>query len=409
MIMKILLINKFFYIKGGSETAFFEIAKLLEKKGHKVSFFSMQHPNNFATEYEKYFISNKNYAKKGIKNAISASLKLLYSLDAARKIERLIRNERPDIAHLHNIYHQISPAIIHVLKRYRIPIVMTLHDYKIVCGSYKMLADRKPCEACMGKRYYQCLLKKCVGNSMIKSLLSTLEMYLHHRLLHIYDLVDVFIAPSEFLKNKIVKMGFERKSVLLHYFFPTDKLSSTHEWSEKAIVYFGRLSSEKGVSTLIDAVKGLDITLNIVGEGPIGENLKLKVKSEKLDNIRFLGYKTGEELRREIKKSMFVVLPSEWYENYPFSIIETFSLGKPVIGSRIGGIPELVKDNERGLTFESGNRHDLRSKIEYLMNDSDKIAEMGKNARAFVEKELNAEKHYEQLMEIYSEAVELNG
>lgn len=404
--MKILLANKYFYLKGGAEASFFETAKLLKNKGHKVIFFSMKHKRNFSSECEKYFVSNVDYEKDGFKNMITSSVNILYSFEAKRKIERLIEKEKPDVAHLHNIYHQISPSILHIFKRYKIPIILTLHDYKMVCASYSMLSNGTVCEACKNGKYYHCFLKGCVKDSRMKSLLNTLEMYLHHKILHIYDLVDIFISPSKFLKDKFNEMVVKWKIVNLPYFVRVEEFEPEYNWQENSIVYFGRLSKEKGLYILIEAIKDIkDVCLKIIGEGPIEESLKLKVKIEKLNNIDFLGYKNREDLKNEIRKSMFVVVPSEWYENFPFSTIEAFALGKPVIGSKIGGIPELIEDNVTGLTSESGNVEDLREKISYMLNNQDKVIEMGKNARVFVKKELNAEKHYEKLMQIYQELI----
>ncbi len=403
--MKILLANKFFYIKGGAEASFFTTAELLENNRNKIIFFSMNHPKNFSSKYEKYFVSNVDYENNNMKNKISVSLKLLYSFEARRKVENLIKKEKPDIAHLNNIYHQISPSILHVFKKNRIPIIITLRDYKLVCASYLMLNHGEICEACKNGRYYNCFINGCVKDSKIKSLLNTIEMYLHHKMLNIYNLVDVFISPSKFLKKKLEKMGFKGKIFYLPNFVEVENFKPKYYWQENSIVYFGRLSKEKGLFNLIEGAKDLRVMIKIIGDGPIKESLKSVCRSKKLKNIKFLGYKGGENLKNEIRKSMFVVLPSEWYENNPRSIIEGFALGKPAIGTRIGGIPELIKDRETGLTYETGNIEDLRAKIMYLINSPDKIVEMGKNARRFVEKELNGEKHYQRLMEIYEQAI----
>lgn len=385
---------------------FFETAKLLENKGHKVIFFSMKHPENLPCAYEKYFVENIDYDNIRITSMPGISLKLLYSFEAKRKIERLIEKEKPDIAHLHNIYHHISPSIIHGIKKYKIPIIETLHDYKMVCPSYAMRYNEKPCEDCGGGRYYRCFLKKCSKNSRFKSLLNTAEMYLHHKILRIYEAADIFISPSKFLKMKLYEMGFRRKIVHLPNFAMLNGFAPQYDPQEKTIVYFGRLSPEKGLVTLLEAVKDMaDINLKIIGDGPEREILKSKVKNEKLVNVKLLGYKTGEDLRREIQKAMFVALPSECYENNPCSVIESFALGKAVVGSRIGGIPELVKDNITGLTFETGNAEDLRLKIKYMLENPDRVIEMGKKARIFVEKELSADEHYDRLMEIYHKAL----
>jgi len=232
------------------------------------------------------------------------------------------------------------------------------------------------------------------------------EMYLHHRMLHIYDKIDLYISPSRFLKSKVEEMGLKGEVAYLPNCVEVKGIEPAFEWKEQSIVYVGRLSHEKGVETLIDAVKDNgDIHLKIIGDGPLKGYLEKKVASEHITNVAFLGYRTGESLHDEIRNSMFLVIPSEWYENNPLTVIEAFALGKPVVGARIGGIPEMVRDWETGLTFVSGDVNDLEGKIELMLNNSDRIAEMGKNARAYVEKELNAEVYYERLMEIYQMAI----
>lgn len=244
----------------------------------------------------------------------------------------------------------------------------------------------------------------------MKSLLNTIEMYLHHEVLHIYDLIDCFISPSKFLKEKIEQMGFKgRKIIILPNMLRIEDYFPKYGSESNSIIYFGRLSREKGLPVLLESAKGIKkINLKIMGEGPLRVSLEAKIKDEKIENVSFLGYKTGEQLNNEIRNSLFVVLPSQCYENNPRSIIEGFALGKPAIGARIGGIPELVIDGKTGLTFEPGNNRDLRSKIQYLLDNPHKIEEMGRNARDFVAQEFNTQKHYERLMKIYEMAMEKN-
>jgi len=201
--------------------------------------------------------------------------------------------------------------------------------------------------------------------------------------------------------HKLKEMGFHGQIIYLPNFVDIEIVQPSYEWEEESIVYVGRLSYEKGLETLMDAVKGVSIKLKIIGDGPIRKELVEWVKKEGIGNVDFLGYMKGKQLYKEIKKSKAVVIPSEWYENNPRSVIEAFALGKPVIGARIGGIPELVKDNETGLTFEPGNAKDLKEKIKELLGNSSLLKKMGGNARRFVETELNPEKHYQKLMEIY--------
>ncbi|MBF0329899.1 MAG: glycosyltransferase family 4 protein [Nitrospirae bacterium] len=407
--MKILLINKSLYPKGGDAVSTLTTGVLLVSKGHHVNYWGMNHPLNPDYPFKNYFVENVDYhALNSYKKKMMMAVNLLYSFKAKRKLEKLFKEFKPDIVHLNNFAHQISPSILHVLKKYDIPSVMTMRDYKLVCAPYNMLLNGKPCEKCKDGKYYQCLINKCVQNSFSKSLLNTMEMYFHHNILHLYDLIDTYISPSIFLKAKCEEMGLKKQIEYLPNFVNLTEFTPQYKEEENTIVYFGRLSNEKGLVTLIEAMKGINATLRLIGDGPSRNDLEAMVRSEKNNNVEFLGFKTGDELKGLIRQSMFVVLPSEWYENNPRTIIEAFALGKPAIGARIGGIPELVKDNETGLTFEPGNADDLAEKIGILLRDDELRIRMGKNARDFAERELNTEKHYQRLMELYNMAIEKN-
>jgi len=402
--MKFLFANKYFFRKGGAETAFFDGARLLQEHGHQVCLFSMDHPHNRPSQFSKYFVSHVDYERGGsLIDHCKAACRILYSFEAKRKLGSLLDREKPDVAHIHNIYHQISPSILHTLKKRSIPVVMTLYDYKMVCPVYHMMADGKPCEQCRRGRYYWCLINRCTKNSYAKSALNVIEMYLHHKLLHIHELVDVFIAPSRFLKIKVEEMGFQGDIRYLPYFIWADEFIPTFGYKERSIYYAGRLVKEKGLFTLLEAVKGLDIQLKIIGEGPLMSDLA----KHKGDNTDFLGYMPLEELKKATADCMGMVISSEWYENNPLSIMEAFALGKPVIGPKIGSIPELIKEGENGLTFEPGNAHDLREKIEQFTSmPLPKIQSMGRTARYFVEREFSPHTHYQGLMRIYQMAME---
>lgn len=400
--MKILLVNKFFFLKGGTERAFFDTARILEKNGHDVAYFSMNHPNNLKSSYSKYFTDYVSYEEPlSLKAKIKSSVKLIYSTEAKKKIKKMISEKRPDIVHLHNIHSQISPSILDVFKNEKIPCVMTLHDYKMVCPIYTLFVKGKICKKCTHKKYYHCFLSKCTKNSYFKSLLHTLEMYTHQNIIHIYDSVDEFISPSRFLINRFKKMGFTKNISYLANPLFLDEFKPYYKWDKKTLMYIGRLSYEKGLFTLLKAVKGMDIDCQIHGEGTLEKELKRFKENEKLNNVTFYGYSGREKIINHLKKAMFVVVPSEWYENSPYVIMESFASGKPVIGSRIGGIPEMVAENKTGLTFQPGNEKELREIILYLLNKPKKIFEMGRNARKFAEEKLNPKNYYEKLISIY--------
>jgi len=406
--MKILLINKFLYPKGGDAISTLTTGRILSSYGHEVVYWGMDHPDNPCYQFSQYFVSNIDYSgSTGIRTQAKAVLNILYSFEGKKKIAALLEEFKPDMVHVNNFAHQISPSILDEIKKHYIPVVMTMHDYKMVCPTYSMLLNAKPCEKCRGGRFYHCAIHRCTKGSYFKSLINVAEMYLHHNLLHIYDHIDLYISPSKFLKDKVQEMGLKGEVVYLPNCVDVSAFEPAYEWQEQSIVYVGRLSPEKGVQTLVNAVKGLpEIQLKIIGDGPIRPELEKQIASEDIPNVFLCGYKTGKVLHDEIKKAMFLVIPSEWYENNPRTVIEAFALGKPVVGARIGGIPELVHDWETGLTYESGKAIDLRAKIDLMLSHSENIPQMGRTARAYVEKEFNSETHYERLMEIYKHAAD---
>lgn len=404
--MKILLINKFLYRRGGDAVVTLDTGKLLQNRNHDVYYWGMKNSQNENYPYDEYFVNDLDYAEEKNFNKAIAALNILYSFEAYYKLKSyLSKIGTPDIVHLHNFAHHISPSILFLLHAMRIPAIMTLHDYKLICPIYTLYRNNKPCELCRSGHFYNCLLNKCTKNSISKSFVNICEMYLHHYLLRPYMLVSEFISPSKFLREKHYSMGFNKRMTYLPNFIDSVEIRPEFSYSERCCVYFGRLSKEKGLYCLINAMKNVAIKLKIFGDGPLFNQLQSYIISNNFHNVELLGYLDRDRLRSEIKKSMFSIVPSLWYENNPRSIIESFALGKPVIGSRIGGIPELVIDGVTGFTFEPGNSLDLKLKIDKLSSDPGLIYTMGRNGREFVSKELAPEKHYSSLLEIYNEAI----
>jgi glycosyltransferase involved in cell wall biosynthesis len=366
----------------------------------------MEHPKNADSQWSRYFVKNVEYNKKhNWREQFKIFRNTLYSREAKSKLLQLIDDFKPDIAHLHNFNHQLSPSILSALNMRNIPTVMTLHDFKLVCPSYSMLNHGKVCELCRGKRFYHCATTRCHKDSFSKSFLATLESYLHHQILDSYKNIRCFICPSKFIMNKIQEMGLRGKFIYLLNFVDINRFETAETSKDNKFVYWGRLSSEKGIFTLIEAADGLAVKLEIIGEGPLRKNIEAELGKRKINNVVLSGYLSGENLFSRIKDSLAAIVPSQCYENNPFSILEAFALGKPVIGSRIGGIPELIKDNITGLSFEAGNSKDLKEKILSLLSNPENTSEMGRNAREFAEQELNSEKHYQILMEVYTQAL----
>jgi len=403
--MNILSVNKFFWRKGGSETVFFGEKALLESKGHQVVPFSMKSSQNLDSEYDQYFVEEIDYDSSGAIPKIKAAATILFSFDARKKIKSLLNVFTPDIAHFHIFQHQITASVFGPLRKVNVPLVLTLHDLKPICPNYKMYTNGHVCEECKGRKFYKCLSNKCTKDSTAKSLISTAEMYLHY-MLGYYQNVDHYIAVSQFYKQKMIDFGFreDQVSYLPNYIDTTNY--NVSDVDKNYVLFFGRLSEEKGVETLISAAKLCpDIPVVIAGSGPDENNLKELADSLQVENIKFVGFKTGSELSALISESSYTVITSKWYENCPMSVLESLAYGKPVIGAEIGGIPELISDGTDGLVYKSGDHTDLAAKMHTLWAMGDKRIAMGKAGREKVEKNFSPDAHYEKLMEIYNKVV----
>jgi glycosyltransferase involved in cell wall biosynthesis len=404
--MDILQINKFHYVKGGAERYYFELSDLLESEGHSVAHFSMKHPRNVPSPFEEYFVSGVEFdgpASLGAK--ISAAARTVYSFEARDRLAGLLSVRSFDLAHLHNIYHQLSPSILHALVRSGVPAVLTAHDYKLVCPNYLLYCNGEVCERCTGGRYYRAVIHRCLKNSLAASGVAALEMYLH-RLLGSYDTLRAIIAPSRFLRDRLVRAGFpEHKVVTVPNFVSNIPEESAGE-PGSYVAYLGRLSHEKGLGTFIRAAAGLRHTeVKIAGDGPERVPLERLRDSLGASNVGFVGLLDRSDVERFILGSSLVVVPSEYYENCPLSILETMALGRPVVGAAIGGIPELIEHGTDGLLFMPGDHVELRESIAGLVGDSRKLRAMGEEARRKITWRYNRTIHYERIMEVYESAL----
>ena len=358
--MKVLLVNKFHYRKGGSETYYFTLAEALKARGHEVIFFAMQDEKNLPCPQEKYFVSNSSVTG-GIKSKLNMILHLTYSKEAYRNMAQLLKDEKPDLVILNLVHKQITLSIIDAIKEYdpKLPVFWTMHDLIAVCPSYSMRdGSGNICEKCLGGDFSHCVKNKCIKGSTLMSLLSKYEAEFIRRRKW-YDQVDLFICPSEFYKKKLEEGKFTRSPIVtMRNPLPLDTKFEISETTEDYVLYFGRLSPEKGVKTLIEAAKLCGCRLVILGTGPQEEELKALAKD--CANIEFKGFQTGEVLRNYVKNSRCVVMPSACYENGPYSAMEAMALGKPLIVSNRGGLPELVEDGVNGYIYD---------------NTSDKLAE----------------------------------
>lgn len=440
--MRILLVNKYFYRKGGAETYFFALAEGLRALGHDVAFFSMQHPNNEPSYWSKYFVSEKDYVGdiSAFKKVQEAST-LIYSFEAKRKFEALLEEFKPDVIHMNNVHRQLTLSILDApyLKKHHVPVMYTAHDYILLCPAYTMVNGRgEVCDTCLDKHFIHATKNVCVKGSRIKSALATMEaefLKFHHA----YSKIDLIIAPSQFMKSKLDEGGFAGKTVAMQNFLTDSQMAmgarvaNTHKFEDAQagarpyFLFFGRLSKEKGILTLVRAflqaaglvggnadaqsddqsAQVLPVTwdLHIVGDGPERgaiEQLIASAGPQAASRIHLLGYKSGEELQREVGNARFSVLSSEWRENMPYSGLESLAAQTPIIGAKIGGIPELVEESRTGFTFESGNIADLKDGLlKAAAVDEDIYGTMQRWCIEYVTTRCGQQTYAEQLVERY--------
>ncbi len=393
--MKILLVNKFLYPKGGSETYIFKLGDVLKRHGHTVEYFGLENEKNTVTNSADSYVSNMDFSEGTLKN-LKAPLRIIYSTEARRTIRKVLEKFNPDIVHLNNIQFHLTPSVILETNEYRkkynpdLRIIYTAHDYQLICPSHGLFDNEiNICEKCLDGNYLNCFKTKCMKNSRGKSLLATVDAYFW-KYNKAYEYIDKIICPSKFLKSKLdTQERFFTKTVALHNFFDAEPIS--HVEKENYILEFGHLSRDKGTLTLLEAAKNLpDLKFVFAGFGKAVEQIK------NVSNAEYVGFKTGDELKELIAKAKMSVCPSEWYENCPFSVIESQIYGTPVVGSRLGGIPELIKEGETGLLFESGNPVDLTEKIKQIIDDNEKYIQNCKNVSFET-----SETYYDKLIEIY--------
>ena len=405
--MKILMVNKFHYLKGGSEKYYFELADLLRKKGHEVAFFSMKDEKNKYTDCKEYFVEpiDLNNGSK------LKALDVIYSKNNKQKMKETLEEFKPDIVHLNNFQRQLSSSIVEAINEKNIPIVFTAHDVQAICPAIVMLDNNKNvCEKCMNGKYINCIKNKCVKNSTLKSVLGAIEGK-YYRNKKIYkEKIDYIITPSEFYRKKMIEDGIdENKIEAIHNFINIEDYNIETTNNNYAL-YVGRLSKEKGILKLLEAFSRLyNRKLYIAGDGPEKNEIERIIKEKNLqNNIKLLGFLKQEEVKKYISEASFVVIPSIWYENCPYSILETQAIGKPVIGANIAGIPELVKDKENGLIYDYDNVDELEKSMKLLFENEKLANEYGENAKKYAKNNYDKEIYYKKINNIYEKIVNKN-
>ncbi len=400
MLNRLLSINNYHYRRAGAEVVYFTQNELFEGCGWHVAHFAMQHPKNEASEWADFFPRMIEFSEmNSIVERLAAAPKIIYNLEAKRNMSRLLDVAKPSVAHAHNVYHHLSPSIFSEIKERSIPLVVTLHDLKLACPAYKMLNSKGICEECKSGSFLPIVRNRCMKESLLLSTLIGLESSIH-RYFSLYGAVDAFVVPSQFYKNKLVEWGYEHdrfhvipNSVSVSSFTPEFEPGSYY-------LYFGRLAPEKGVETLLKAAALAKVSLRIVGSGEIEKEIHLLAETLDVD-VQFDGFLRGDSLHEAVRLSRAVVLPSEWYENAPMSLLESNALGKPVIGADTGGIPEFIKDGETGFIY-SGEVEELAAiltRVDVLENKA--IRDMGVRARAYVQEHYSHELYIERLLSLY--------
>lgn len=400
--MRVLLVNKFHWNKGGSEKYYFELGELLKQHGHEVAYFSMEDEKNIKTGDKEYFVP-----KFDLNNSSKLkALDVIYNKENEKIMEKALDEFKPDVVHLNNFQRQLSASIIKTIKKRNIPIVFTAHDVQAICPAITMMDnDKNPCELCMKGKYINCIKKSCNKGSKLKSALGAIEGY-YYRNHKIYtDKIDYIITPSEFYRTKFIEDGINPNKIqAIHNSIEMNDYNVETKDDGYAL-YFGRLSKEKGILNLINAfAKCNKGNLYIAGEGPEKEKIEKIIKENSLeDRVKLLGFLDKEQMTDVTRKCKFVVVPSIWYENCPYSVLETLAIGKPIIGSNMGGIPELVIDNENGFIYNTVD--ELTEKMNVLFENEDLVKQFSKKSKELAKQNYDREVYYNKLKQIYDKVI----
>jgi glycosyltransferase involved in cell wall biosynthesis len=399
--MKIALVNNNYFMLGGSERVLFDDQRALEAAGHEVRPFAHQDERNNATSSSVYFPNAASYSTASGAGLLMAAFDVVYSSVVGKAFRAFLDDFKPDVIHCHNIYGRLTTAVLDEAKRHRIPLVMTVHDLKLVCPAYLGLRQGKPCMLCQDGGYWRCLRWKCHKQSRAASLVYTVESYFN-RFAGKYDSVSRFLCPSRFMQNALISSGIAAERTAYHpNALPLDQYIPQFELGEY-VLYAGRLSAEKGIWTMLSAFEQAKIPLRIAGTGQLEVELCSRIHERAL-NVQMEGYCTGDRLAQLYSNSAFTVVPSEWYENASMSVLESFAYGKPVLAADIGGNQELVADGETGRLFPHGSVERLTATASEMWANRDETYKMGKSARQLVERRFSQEQRLSALLAIYAD------
>jgi glycosyltransferase involved in cell wall biosynthesis len=404
--MRILHVNKFLYRRGGAEAYMEDLADLQVAAGHTVAFFGMAHPLNTHLEYASHYPDHVELEPPPptLSGRVSGVARMLYSTSASRGMDAVLEDFRPDVVHMHNIYHQLSPSVLRPVARRRVPAVMTLHDYKLACPTYQFLDHGNLCQACLGGHFQNAILRRCKDNSLATSAVMAGELFVH-TITRAYAPVRVFICPSRFLEGRMRAAGvFPRRMVHIPHFIETNDIP-VKTAPGTGVLIAGRLSPEKGIDVAIRAIGQVeDGVLDIAGTGPDEAALRALADSVAPGKVRFHGLVDKAEVQRLMLASAVVVVPSRWYENQPMVVLEALARGTPVIGSDLGGMPELIEPGATGELVPANDPAALAAALAPYVRDPARAFAMRDRARATIVTEFAPQRHLDRIGAMYAVA-----
>ncbi len=408
--MRILQVNKFLYRRGGAEGYLLDLADLERAAGHEVEYFGMDHPDNLPMRYRSDFPAHVEFEPPPARllGKVEVVGRMMWSRSAAAGIARVLEDFRPDVVHMHNIYHQLSPSIVHACAKASVPVVMTLHDYKLVCPTYQFLDQGRICTACVSGGPKQAVRRRCKDGSLVASSIAATEVGVH-RTLHAYGHIGRFLCPSAFLRDQVAAAGLH-SGRLLHQDNFTNTSVPVRSEPGRGVVFAGRLSHEKGVDVLIRAAALLardhdGVVLDIVGDGPDRVELEALAAATAPDAVRFHGRVGADEVRAHLRGARVSALPSRWLENQPLSVLESFASGVPVVASALGGLNDLVTPGVDGDLVPHEDPNALAAALRPYLDDADLSARQGSAARARALDRHEPQRHLERVLGVYRQVM----
>lgn len=401
--MKILMVNKFLYPRGGCETYMLQLAEELKAKGHEVEYFGMYDEKNTVGNSLGIYTTNMDFHSKGVARFLYP-FKIIYSTEARRKLGKVLDDFKPDVVHMNNINFQLTPSVIYAVKKRNIPLVQTVHDYQMICPNHLLYSfgEVKPCERCIGGSKFNCVKHSCIHGSKVKSLIGAIEAKLY-AILKTYQKVDLYICPSYFLEKKLLAASelYRGKTLTVHNFIEKKPLPEKVTPEKPYVAFAARLSKEKGVTLLCEAAKLLpDYSFLVAGSGPDGECLK------DVPNITMKGFLTGDELISLMANAKVMLLPSVWYENCPLSILETHSFGVPVITMNSGGMAELVEDGKTGALINEPTPEAVAAAIRRCFEDEEYYSVLQKNCETMRDKIIGVSEYSDIVLSQYQNLID---